>query len=490
MPPEREANLRAGMASVVMFFAERYGIAPPEVSVVVDPDLWTIGVASPGTIRIAAGFVESEVLAEQVRGTLAHEYYHVLQFHLRQEGPGAGSSPAWITEGAATYAQDLYERAQSGGTAEAVHVGRWRHSLGVARPLRELESNGVFREEPESWAYSFGALAVEWLSGHAEAGPDGEFGPEDVGWTDRLDDDGAHLDYYRLLASGADWQEAFAIAFGLSPDEFYAEFEAYRAELGPRLLPHLADEVDEPVVSWSGRVSDATVSAARAELARIDLFHGERLEAGPADYTVHLAGGPDELASASRRMLGVELPASGCRWVSSADPPAAAIVIDASCRSLRTSDLADFHRRAIIGRLLPVERFVRGESSRGPYWLQMAIDSYATHHYEIVAGMRTLDEIRPEQVQLASRLRQPLRTLVRASDVLAAGYEEARALSFLAGEWLVDRAGEASLFEFYRGLQSGATWQEAFEAAFGIAAADFLDAFEAYRGGVSPAAAS
>ena len=67
--------------------------------------------------------------------------------------------------------------------------------------------------------------------------------------------------------------------------------------------------------------------------------------------------------------------------------------------------------------------------------------------------------------------------------------EEARALSFLAGEWLVGRAGEASLFEYYRGIASGATWEEAFDAAFDIAVADFLEAFEAYRGEVAPAAA-
>ena len=56
-------------------------------------------------------------------------------------------------------------------------------------------------------------------------------------------------------------------------------------------------------------------------------------------------------------------------------------------------------------------------------------------------------------------------------------------------ESMVGRAGKASLFEYYRGIASAATWEEVFAAVFGIAVTDFLDAFEAYRGDVAPAAA-
>ena len=60
------------------------------------------------------------------------------------------------------------------------------------------------------------------------------------------------------------------------------------------------------------------------------------------------------------------------------------------------------------------------------------------------------------------------------------------ALAFLAVEWLADRAGDAAIFDYYRLLPDSETWEEAFDAAFGIAIDDFYEAFEAYRARVAP----
>ena len=51
----------------------------------------------------------------------------------------------------------------------------------------------------------------------------------------------------------------------------------------------------------------------------------------------------------------------------------------------------------------------------------------------------------------------------------------------MAADWLVQRAGEPALFEYYRLLGSSATWEEAFEGAFGITIDDFYAAFAEYR---------
>ena len=64
--------------------------------------------------------------------------------------------------------------------------------------------------------------------------------------------------------------------------------------------------------------------------------------------------------------------------------------------------------------------------------------------------------------------------------------EAAEALSFLAGDWLVARAGEPAIFEYYRLLGSADSWQDAFKGAFGITIDDFYQEFAAYRATATP----
>ena len=51
----------------------------------------------------------------------------------------------------------------------------------------------------------------------------------------------------------------------------------------------------------------------------------------------------------------------------------------------------------------------------------------------------------------------------------------------LAAELLAAHSGESSLLSFYRRLELGRTWQEAFEAAFGMPVEEFYELFEAHR---------
>ncbi|MDE2640572.1 MAG: hypothetical protein OXI03_08330, partial [Chloroflexota bacterium] len=60
-------------------------------------------------------------------------------------------------------------------------------------------------------------------------------------------------------------------------------------------------------------------------------------------------------------------------------------------------------------------------------------------------------------------------------------YGEAQPLSFLAVEWLAQRAGEPALFQYYRLLPSSDSWQDAFQGAFGITIDEFYDEFAKYR---------
>ena len=239
------------MASVITYYAEQHGIAPPQFGVRVDPDFDGFAGAFARLIVITDAALGHEYLGV----TLAHEYFHIVQHVLEQlpldEG---GASPPWVTEGIATYAAGLYERYRWGKTGKSLHFERWRHSLPVETSLHELESSGSFYGE-QGPVYSLSALALEWLAGHASAGSaDGIFDDMEPGWTDALNDNGAHIRYHRLMASSANWQEAFETAFGIAVDDFYDAFEAYRAGLTASRLPHLADDRDEPIVVFLGDV--------------------------------------------------------------------------------------------------------------------------------------------------------------------------------------------------------------------------------------------
>ena len=92
--PERQAELRKEMASVQAFFAERYGVEPPEFSVVEDPSLGPFAAAAAGRIMLSTAAATSGAIA----GAFAHEYSHLLQQSRQSQRRGV-FSPAWLKEG-------------------------------------------------------------------------------------------------------------------------------------------------------------------------------------------------------------------------------------------------------------------------------------------------------------------------------------------------------------------------------------------------------
>ena len=480
---EQEAGIRSGVADTVAFFAERYGVWEPDLQVLFDPDLRHRAAASPRTvwIRNPIGPWQYEDL---LSSTLAHEYFHVLQSQLRQGGPAAGPSPTWMTEGTATFGAGLYEREREGLDAELLHLRHWRRGLGVTRPLAEYEDSATFYNERGA-NYYLGALAVEWLTGHAASGAGGTFGPADAAWTSRLADGGSHVRYYGLLSSSIQWHDAFEAAFRLAPDVFYVRFESYLQALARAFLPHLADDVDTPVVAVSGPAAAEQVAAVRDELSRVQSFFAERFGAPPADYTVHLAGDDESAAATGRRLFGAE---SDGRFCGHASLGLAARLVNLSCTH-SAPNFWSYHLRLILeqlapwGSLPPVEEGDR----RGPWWLLRAIDAYVDDAYGEASGREALDELRSERRRLARGVEEPLSALATGEHANEAGYWSARALSFVAGEWLASHAGEPALLDYYRQLPSAAGWEEAFEAAFGLAVGEFHSSFEEHRAGAVPA---
>ena len=184
VPPEFRAEIREEMASVMAFFAERFGAYRDELIVSV-PDRDGCG-ATPRFIKLARPWCA------------AHEYFHALQYALAEGRP---SGPTWLVEGSATYAEEVYdgglEFRRRIAPAGASHVASIRNPEFADSRLK----------------YHLGFIAADWLVSRA-----GE---------------ASLLDYYRLLPSSNGWDEAFETAFGLSIEDFYDAFEVYRAEVAP-----------------------------------------------------------------------------------------------------------------------------------------------------------------------------------------------------------------------------------------------------------------
>lgn len=220
---EQRTEIRGDMARVLAFFAERYGIEPPQFSVAVVPDLGVYANANGQRITLSMTAAKDP----EVGRTLAHEYFHVLQGPRGRIGP-----PAWMTEGAATYAAGLYQREQWRVTGETLRWEWWLGSRTFTKPLSEIERIRLFYVDgwPE---YSLGALAMEWLEGHAAGSGSGEvaFTPQELGWPDSFTDEGMYIRFYQMLSSSVTWQEAFEEAFSITVDDFYETFEQYRDAL-------------------------------------------------------------------------------------------------------------------------------------------------------------------------------------------------------------------------------------------------------------------
>ena len=223
---ERQAEIRLAIEDVMTFYDDRHDIVVPKFSLYISQDLeaadtryreltggqsmflegWQGGfvtsIRETGLVGfIAAGSVDEGDI--ELRTLLAHEYYHLIQLHILRAAGASASSPPWLVEGMARYNEDLYRQQRTSFDART----RWASiSLNYEAPFEHAASGFNISH------YEIAAFAIDWLVDHS--------GNRD-----------SHLEYWRSLPSGSGWQDAFAAAFGLTPEDFFAEFEEYRTEL-------------------------------------------------------------------------------------------------------------------------------------------------------------------------------------------------------------------------------------------------------------------
>ena len=305
----------------------------------------------------------------------------------------------------------------------------------------------------------------------------------------------AHFEFFRMLPESATWEEAFGRAFGIAVDDFYEEFEEYWIALGAQYLPHLADDRDEPLLLFLGEIPSDTRTRIREQFDTAQELFRDRFRSGPVDYTVYVAANDPSAEPTYKHVFG-----SASFWLGEDISPIAQcsrsttgfalFVILASCPKEPLGDLlGEYHFEEALERVAPADsltQWLPEYEHPGPYWLRLGMRGYAKHAYREALGLEPLDEARRTQAQIAARAAEPLRGYSAYRSASALRDEAGEALAFLAGDWLVSRAGEPAIFEYYRLLGSTDSWQEAFEGAFGITIDDFYEEFAEYRAVSAP----
>ena len=397
------------------------------------------------------------------RLVLAHEYVHVLQSQLAARASG---SPVWLTEGVAVYGEALHRAVVEQGVEASEGLDyrrRWEAARvmldGEVPPLASFEAGG----SAEQTHFRLGFLAADWLAEHAGLA--------------------ALAEYYKQLPDSESWQDAFEEAFGTSVADFYETFEAYRPGISP-LLTHLSDDLEGPAVVFLGEISSTDQAILESDIEMAGAFFAERFEAGHVGSTIFIGDDAKSVDPIHWVLFEEGPPADLCHrreasalvYLTSCEEPLESIIGDAFFYILR-------HQLGPWSDLPPAED---GYSRHGPQWLILGARHYVEALYQASNGDEAYDELRTAQVAKAQQTVLPLSAVETDEGRDTAGWWETVALGFLATESLAEDAGDEAVFEYYRLLPSSASWQEAFEEAFGTSVADFYVAFETLRADVDP----
>ena len=503
--PETESALREEVARTLAFFYENYGLEPVDLAVNTVLEHSRGATAWIGEITIGKQIYN----ALQPDFPIAHEYFHVLQFHWAQDPANFFELPRWLVEGTATYAGHVYDGERLGWTGGGTRAQWWQLATGSSIESLPLDhwvfDHGIQGDYRVITGWHVGALATDWLVRRAAALSTGErFEPLEPPELVARPDYDAHFEFFRLLPASTSWEEAFEAAFGIGVDDFYEAFEEYRIALGAEYLPHLADDRDEPLLLLLGEFPSHTRTRIREQFDTAQELFRDRFASGPVDYTVLVAANQSRLVdytvfvAADQRWARTMRAHFGGTWEASftggiCKTTITGVVLSLTLANCEREQLADslggYHFDTVLGGVLSAESFILGLpgfESPGPHWLWMATRGYAESAYRDAVGIETLDEARQARSQFARRVAEPLSSLTAPPEPGAFPDTAAEALSFLAGDWLVARAGEPAIFEYYRLLESTGSWQESFRSAFGITVDDFYQEFAEYRAAIAP----
>ena len=411
---------------------------------------------------------------------VVHEYTHVWHHHLGCSSRFSQPLGNWIQEGTAEFV--AYEAMIESGEMDRSEVMEIMLSIAqgsgeLSRPLRDFAEGAI--RDTGIWPGQVGFLALHRLVPSASDGI---------------------LSLRKLceeVAAGSTLPEAFETAFGVSLDDFYAAFEEYRQKL---LYPTPTPMHGPTPIAMPGSPSyvkwqigpNVTPEAREAAIRGARLMHDYAVSAGFPDridneFTVYLYHDVEGLIPAFEAVTGLD--AKRHRdWSSGrvAEIFRGNIFITASAfvgslssgnlTNVMAHEISHAQRAAISG----FEMSGRTDEiqSYGPIWLEEGIAYLHADLALAYGGIHSYEVLRSRSVPNDSEF-PPLEQLETREQTWAVRGGDW--FGKWAAELLASHSGEDALYRYHTLLQPGTTWQEAFEAAFGIIVEEFYDLFEDHR---------
>ena len=457
--------------------------------------------------------------------TSVGESIHTYQYALSSSNVGGPSDqvpeggPRWLSEGSADFLnfQALSHAGLVSYKDERASIEPWgfvRHAKYVEGQLSDMETYTGFQGVRGN-EYKFSLMAAELLAAHAGQR--------------------ALLEVYGWLRPGSTWEEAFLKAFGVTVDQFYQMFEAHRAAGFPLFELPIRKPVDPltqvykfapthappPEANGEREPSRGSASARAAKFGLPsnlewvigDGVHPEEIEAvmrgaqimyefgryaGLPDVEepikVYLHHDFDTIASTYADETGWSVGNSQEFWERRPAPWANAgrgftffrlhppeLSPGDSLRRIRDMSAHEFAHTVYQHGLRSLSPADVNYPSR-PRWIKEGMAVFYTAMALSHAGVNPYDNQRLYSLQKELEVYRPLSEIESWPD-----WSERDAITciyqcgFLAVELLAAHVGIQPLGNYYSEKPAGSTWQESFQAAFGMTVEKFYELFEAHR---------
>ena len=216
-------------------------------------------------------------------------------------------------------------------------------------------------------------------------------------------------------------------------------------------------EYELPRIEFSGDFSPAAQAAHRAEVEDVVAYFAGRFGIWVSDLTISFEEDSQH---------GSGLSACGRYHAKTID------LLGEDCFKV----LAHEYAHAIQDKLGTLE----------PTWLVEGVANRWEAQYNAHTGAVTYaDHLANSVLPLSQTIQEPLLTYWNQGQ-FGIYTPESYFLAHLGTEYLVERAGEQSLYDFFAQLESHSSWHDAFSQAFGLSIYEFSDGFEEYREQVAP----
>ncbi len=208
---DRELAQRAISDANHYFEEHGYAAGPATITLAFDESReFSTGKPDPNSALVIAGSDWDSFGDMDTYKIFAHEYYHVLQMHLSKSKSTSESMAVWLKEGSAEYMARWL--AEANGFSNFQDFKRQSITTAQSAPvqLSDLEDQMSYEHFDQLYG-GLSAIAIDYLFT--------QFGED------------ALFSYWENLGKSRDWQSAFQSTFGLTPEAFYQDYEAYLKSL-------------------------------------------------------------------------------------------------------------------------------------------------------------------------------------------------------------------------------------------------------------------